>query len=89
MVLNPTVTFRFFFTSSKKSTPMGGTPPPPDPNPKAKVTKKTLGQRGSKNRKSVAQRLQNGQEMRNDLAITLSWGTVFTFGPLKRDKSKQ
>ena len=69
MMLNPTVPLRKFFETLQKLDP------PSDPNPKAKVMKKKWGPRGSKNRKSVVQRLKNGQEMRNDLAITLWWVT--------------
>ena len=75
MMLNPTVTLRNFFETLQKLDPEGGVPPPSDPNPKAKVMKKKWGPRGLKNRKSVVQGLKNGQKMRNDLAITLSWGT--------------
>ena len=70
MLLNPTVPLRNFFETLQKLDPEGS---PPDPNPQAKVMKKKLGLRGSKNRKLVVQRLQNGQEMHNDQAITLSW----------------
>ena len=74
MMLNPTVTLRNFFETLQKLDPEGGVPPL-GPKPEGQSYEKKWGPGGSKNRKSVVQRLQNGQEMRNDLAITLSWGT--------------
>ena len=74
MVLNPTVPLRNVFDTLQKLDPS-------DQNPEAKIMKKKLGPRGSKNRKSVVQRLQNGQEMRNDLAITLCWALYFIGTP--------
>ena len=75
MMLNPTVPLRNFFETLQKLDPEGGVPPPLGPKPEGQSYEKKVGPEGLKNRKSVVQRLKNGQEMRNDLAITLCFGT--------------
>ena len=75
MMLNLTVTLRNVFDTLQKIDPEGGYLPPLGPKPEGQSYEKKVGPEGSKNRNSVVQRLKNGQEMRNDLAITLCWVT--------------
>ena len=72
MVLN--LSFRKFWHPSEID-PIPPLPPPLGPKPEGQSYEKKVGPEGIKNRRSVVQRLKNGQKMCNDLAITLSWGT--------------